>query len=152
MTGAKKKHIMIIVLVLVLLILFLNVGINGSPWDAGGCVSISFDKWDMMTADKVVIWVGEEQYTTTDASFIRALAYDSLAGTFSEYCCSHLDYDMWVEIYKGDRLVRRMRWIENHDSLAYEADPTHWVLFGEEGHAFLSRDVWERLHGIIGKG
>ena len=45
---------------------------------------------------------------------------------------------------------RRMHYIANHDAFAYEADSTRLVLFGEEGHAFLSKDMGEKLHEIIG--
>ena len=112
---------------------------------AGGAVCISFDKWDMLRADKIIIDYGGELYTVTDPEFIQAFSKETLVGTYSEYCCSNLN-DGWVEIYRGDRLLRRMRYIANHDAFAYEADLTHWVLFGKEGHAFLSKDMWEKLH------
>ena len=131
-----------------LIALFLCVGISGKPLDAGGAVCVSFDKWDMLRADKLIIGFGGQSYTVTDPEFIRAFSKETLAGTFHEYCCSNLN-EGWVEIYRGDRLVRRMRYIANHEAFAYEADLTHWVLFGKEGHAFLSRDMWEKLHEII---
>ncbi|MBE6924363.1 MAG: hypothetical protein E7466_03890 [Ruminococcaceae bacterium] len=150
---SKKKKISIIVgslFVLLIISLFLNVSVAGEPGDAGGCISISFDKWDMQRADKVIIYYGGEQYTVTDTEFIQALTRQTLAGTSSEYCCSHFE-DGWVEIYRGDRLIRRMRYVEAHGALAYEADIGHWVLNGEESHAFLSRDVENQLRQIIGK-
>lgn len=115
---------------------------------AGGAVCISFDKWDMLRADKIIIGYRGETYTVTDPAFVQAFSQETLAGTYSDYCCSNLD-DGWVEIYRGNRLLRRMRYIANHEAFAYEADVAHWVLFGEEGHAFLSRDMWEKLHEII---
>ena len=115
---------------------------------AGGAVCISFDKWDMLRADKIIIDYRGELYTVTDPEFVQTFSKETLAGTYSEYCCSNLN-DGWVEIYWGDRLLRRMRYIANHDAVAYEADLTHWVLFGKEGHAFLSKDTWEKLHQII---
>ena len=148
----KKKRITIIIgslIALLVIYLFLNVSIAGKPGDCGGCISISFDKWDMQRADKVIIYFRGEQYTVTDTEFIQALTRETLAGTFSEYCCSHFE-DGWVEIYKGDRLIRRMRYIENHGALAYEADIGHWVFTGEESHVFLSRDVEIQLREIIG--
>ena len=135
-------------LVLALLRLILNIGFNGAPLESGGCVCVSFDKWNMLTADRLVLCVGNKQYESADTALIRSVAWESAAGTHNEYCCSHLD-DGWIEIYKGDHLIRRMRWIRNHGSLAYEADPGHWVLFGDEAHAFLSEDVCAKLEAII---
>ena len=148
---SRKRWIMgaLVSLCLILLAaLFLNVSISGEPGMAGGAVCISFDKWDMLRSDKIVIGYRGETYTVTDPVFVRSFARETLAGTYSEYCCSNLN-DGWVEIYRGDRLLRRMRYIANHEALAYEADAAHWVLFGEEGHAFLSKNVWEKLHEII---
>lgn len=147
----KKKWIRIgfASLTLILLItLFLFVSISGDPLMAGGAVCISFDKWDMMRADKIIIHYLGETYTVTDIEFVQAFSKETLAGTYSAYCCSNLD-DGWVEIYRGNRLVRHMRYIANHEAFAYEADITHWVLFGKEGHAFLSKDMWEKLHKIV---
>ncbi len=147
----KKKWIRIgfVSLALILLItLFLCVGISGDPLMAGGAVCISFDKWDMLRADKIIIDYRGELYTVTNPEFVQAFSKETLAGTYSEYCCSNLD-DGWVEIYRGNRLVRRMRYIANHDAFAYEADITHWVLFGKEGHAFLSSDLHQKLQEIV---
>lgn len=149
---SRRRWIMgaLVSLCLILLAaLFLNVSISGEPGMAGGAVCISFDKWDMLRSDKIVIGYRGETYTVTDPVFVRSFARETLTGTYSEYCCSNLN-DGWVEIYRGDRLLRRMRYIANHEALAYEADAAHWVLFGEEGHAFLSKSVWEALHEIIG--
>ena len=147
----KKKKIIIGLIgsCLILLALFLTVGVSGDPLMAGGAVCISFDKWDMQRADKVIIRIRGETYTITDTAFVKTLAKETLAGTYSEYCCSDENDGSWVEIYRGDRLLRRMRYISNHWALAYEADITHWVLFGKEGHAFLSKNTWDRLNEII---
>ena len=115
---------------------------------AGGAVCVSFDKWDMMRADKIILQYRGETYVVTDLEFVRAFCSETFAGTYSEYCCSNLD-DGWVEIYRGDRLLRRMRYIANHGAFAYEADMAHWVLFGKEGHAFLSGDLDQKLQEII---
>jgi len=149
--SQKKKKIMIglaCLCLVLLIVLSLNVSISGEPWMAGGAVCISFDKWDMLRADKIIIGFQGETYTVTDSEFIRAFSQETLAGTRYEYCCSN-ENDGWVEIYRGERLLRRMRYIANHEAFAYEADSTHWVLFGKEGHAFLSKDLWEKLHETI---
>lgn len=152
MSQKKKKIIigLVCVCLILLIALSLNVSISGEPWMAGGSVCISFDKWDMLRSDKIIIGFRGETYTVTDREFVRSFSKETLAGTYSGYCCSHLD-DGWIEIYRGDRLLRRMRYIENHEAFAYEADATHWILFGEEGHAFLSRGMQEKLREIISK-
>lgn len=151
MDKTKRKRIIIIVCLAVILpILYLNVGIAMST-DCGGCLTISFDKFDMMTADRLVVFDGEREVTITDVDFVRSLTAETVAGTSKEYCCANLDEGAWVEVYKGDRLVRHMRYIENHHALAYKADLFHWVLFGKEGHAFLSRDIWQKLESFIEK-
>lgn len=149
--SQKKKKIMIALVSLCLILLItlsLNMSISGEPWMAGGAVCISFDKWDMLRADKIIIGYRGETYTVTDPEFVQAFSQETLAGTYSDYCCSNLD-DGWVEIYRGNRLLRRMRYIANHEAFAYEADAAHWVLFGEEGHAFLSSDMWKKLREVI---
>lgn len=153
MTNPKKKCLQaalwVAVLVILIATILLNVSVAGRPVFAGGCISVTFDKWDMMRADKVIIHFDGKQYTVTDTKFIRDLCKETLAGTLSSYCCSDFD-DGWIKIYRGDRLIRRMRYIENHEAFAYEADPAHWVLFGDESHAFLSKQTWEQLRAIIG--
>ena len=151
MTDRKKKWIKSACLctgIALAVLLILNVSINGDPYSAGGCVCISFDKWDMLRADKLVVKFRGETYTITDPDFVRSFAGDTLAGTYTDYCCAILD-DGWVEVYRGDRLIRHMRFIENHGALAYEADSLHWVLFGDEGHAFLSHETDKQLRQLI---
>lgn len=134
---------------LVLIVLPFHVSISGEPRMAGGAVCISFDKWDMLRADKIIMGYRGETHTVTDPEFVRAFAEETLSGTYSDYCCAN-QTDGWVEIYRGDRLLRRMRFIANHDAFAYEADVAHWVLFGKEGHAFVSVDLRKELSEIIG--
>lgn len=155
-TKAQKTELFVVLALLLLalilaIILIPNVGVASGIKDAGGCISVSFDKWDMMHADKLVIKIGAAEYITTDTDFIQQFARETLAGTHSDYCCARTEYDKWIEIYKGDRLIRRMRWIQNHDAIAYEADAGHWVLFGEEGHSFLSNDTRRTLYEMIGE-
>lgn len=150
---SKTKKMVIIVLVSLLLLTQITVSqfvsIDGEPWMAGGAVCISFDKWDMMRADRLVVGYRGKTYTITERELVRAFSKETLAGTYSDYCCAGLN-EGWVEVYRGDRLLRRMRYVGNHNAIAYEADDTHWVLYGEEGHAFLSNDTWNKLYAIIG--
>lgn len=150
----KKKRIAFattaVCLIALILVLVLHVGVAGEPWMAGGSVCVSWDKWALLRADKIVLAVDGETYTITNADLVRAIAEDTLAGTYTDYCCAQED-DGWMEIYRGDRLLRRMRYISNHDAFAYEADGTHWVLFGNEGHAFLSKDTAKKLKAVTEK-
>ena len=125
------------------------VGIDANLKMAGGGLCISFDKWDMERANKIVVQVGDKNYTLTDLELVRAIARESVAGTYSDYCCAHSP-DGWMEIYRGDKLLRRMDFMSNHGGLAYDADASHWVLFGEKGHAFLSNETRQKLETIIG--
>lgn len=146
MTKKKGLFLAVIGLCAVLLAVMLatNVSIGGAPTMSGGCVCISWDKWDMMRADKIVLTMPDETYTVTDPDLIRILAEETLTGDYTDYCCAKAE-DGWMEIYRGERLLRRMRYIENHNAFAYEADGSHWVLFGSEGHAFLSANTMKKL-------
>ena len=151
MSTPKKKLIKAICLcvgILLITLLAFHVSIDCDPYSAGGCVCISFDKWDMLHADKLVIEFQGETHTITDLSFIRRFTRDTLAGTYTDYCCANLS-DGSVQIYRGDRLIRDMRFIENHGAFAYKADSLHWVLFGDEGHAFLSHETDQQLRQLI---
>lgn len=136
-------------LILLVVTLSLNVSIAGEPGMAGGCVCISFDKWDMQRADKIVIEFRGETYTVTDPEFVQTFCQETMTGTYSDYCCSHFQEGS-IEIYRQGRLIRRMRYVENHDAIVYDADLTHWVLFGEEGHAFLTGDICSQFRQLIG--
>ena len=153
----QNKKRMVILGVMGLCVIFLiilaclTVGVAGKPGEAGGCIAISFDKWDMQRADKVIMYYNGQEYVITDVEFVRTLTAETMAGTFQDYCCANLD-DGYMEIYRGERLIRTMRYIQNHDAFAYEADAGHWVLFGEEGHAFLSRETAKQLEARIKAG
>ena len=116
---------------------------------AGGCVSINFDKWAMRRADKLVVICNGQQYVSEDVDFVRAFAEATLSGTMTDYCCANENYAA-VEIYRGDRLLRRYRYVENHDAFAYEGDGIHWVLFGKEAHAFVTGEVIDQFRLLVG--
>ena len=152
MENRKKKRIWVLAICLCLgIFLLLNVGIAGGWETDHSALCISFDKWDMMTADKVVVWNSGNQYTVTDPEFVRQLTRETTVAAYNEqYCCAS-ETGGWIEIYKGDRLVRRMRWATGHSMVAYEADLLHWVFFGKEGHASLSNELIEKLNELTGK-
>lgn len=149
----SKKHIIIIsvcvCIVILVAVLSAHIGVDADLKMAGGGLCVSFDKWDVMRADKIIIHIDDETYTLTDIELIRSIARESVAGTYSDYCCAHSP-DGWMEIYRGDKLLRRMDYVSNHGGLAYHSDVTHWVFFGEQGHAFLSNETRQKLETIIG--
>ena len=146
----KRKWLCILlILAAMVTFLWLNVSVDHDITMAGGCVSISFDKWAMRRADKLVVTCKGEQYVSEDSDFVRGFAEATLAGTYTDYCCADENYAT-VEIYRGDRLLRRYRYIENHDAFAYEADLTHWVLFGRESHAFVTGEVINAFRQMLG--
>ena len=145
-----KKMWRILPVAMVAAVLLLNVSIAGEPEMAGGCVCISFDKWDMLRADKIVITYRGQTHTVTDPNFVLGFTQGTMAGTYSDYCCANLQEGR-IEIYRGDRLLRTMRYVENHDAFVYDEDATRWVLGGGEGHVFLTgwvRDEFRRLVGL----
>lgn len=144
----KKKRI-VIVLTVLLALLVLNVGIAGRPEMAGGCVCVSFDRRDMLRADKIVIEFRGKTHTVTDRNFILGFTQAAMAGTYSDYCCANLQEGR-IEIYRGDRLIRSMRYVENHDAVVYDEDAARWVLGGEEGHVFLTGWVKDELRRLLG--
>ena len=154
MLTKKRKIVLVLIgllLVALVAVMLLCVSVAGEPWMAGGCVSISWDKAVMRQADKMLFHVDGVTYTITDPALVQSVAEETLAGTYTDYCCAHLDSG-WMEIYRGDRLLRRMRYVGgSHDTFAYEADWGHWVLFGDESHATLSRETADALYAIIGK-
>ena len=139
----------LLILAAVMTVVCQHVSIDHDITMAGGCISISFDKWDMLRADKLVVTCKGQEYISEDTDFVRAFAEATLAGTYTDYCCADENYTT-VEIYRGDRLLRRYRYIENHDAFAYEAGPAHWVLFGKESHAFVTGETIDQFRQMLG--
>ena len=82
LTKAQKTELFVVLALLLLalilaIILIPDVGIASGIKDAGGCISVSFDKWDMTHADKLVIKIGAAEYITTDTDFIHQLARET---------------------------------------------------------------------------
>ena len=152
MENVKKKRLIQLVIGLCIgIFLFLNVGIAGGWKTDHSAICISFDKWAMMTADKVLIWNDGTLYTITDPDFVRQITRETTVAEYNEqYCCASETGGL-IEIYKGDRLIRRMRWATGHSMVAYDADLLHWVFFGKEGHASLSRELIEKLNELTGQ-
>ncbi len=139
-------------LVCLLVFLLVNAAVEANPWDSGGCFSVTFDKLAMATADRAVIVVGEERYEISDIQLVRDITEQTMCATNTDLCCSSRG-NRWIEIYRGESLVRRMRWEEFHDSvIVYEADLTHWVFPSSDGHGLvsLSDELLAELKAVIG--
>ena len=117
--------------------------------EAGGCVAVVFDKWQMRHADRIVLRDGDTVITLTDPTLVRDLVSEFVVANRSGLCGYYRD--RWMEIYRGDKLVRNVHW-NDHDDLvtAYEADATHWVFFGtKNGQIQLSADMVETINTLL---
>ena len=134
-----------------LLVIFSAVGCSPDMGLHGACVSISFDKQDMLAADRLVLKLPSGEYTVTDRNLVQTLAREVLTATSTEdYCCGNLNEGSF-SFYRGDQLIRQMRFIQNHRTLVYGADSAHWVLFGKEGHCEFSAATEQRLCQAISR-
>ena len=117
--------------------------------EGGGCVAVVFDKHEVRNADRIVLQDGDTVITLTDSTQVRALASEFVVANRSGLCGYYRD--RWMEIYRGDKLVRNIHW-NDHDDLVtvYEADAGHWVLFGsDKGQIQLSDEMEERINTLI---
>lgn len=117
--------------------------------EAGGCVAVVFDKHKVKNADRIVLRDGDTVITLTDPTLVRDLASEFVVANRSGLCGYY--WDRWMEIYRGDRLVRNIHW-NAHDDLvtAYEADAGHWVLFGgDKGQIQLSDETIDTINALI---
>ena len=139
-------------LLLVTVVLWLTVAVNvkGAFTEGGGCIAVAFDKASVMNADKIIMRYGDVVHTITDPDCVREIAAGFVVANRSGLCESYTDN--WLEIYNGDKLVRKIRWSE-HGNLAeiYEVDAAHWVFPGESGtgQIELSEEFMARLQEII---
>ena len=155
MTQKKKQIVLgIVVLAMILAVIVLTqvvgVSILGAFSQSGGCVSVVFDKHTVMGADKIVVREGETVITITDKALVREIAAEFVVANRTDLCGHHAD--KWLEIYNGEKLVRRIHW-NDHEELVevYEADDAHWVWPSDSqiGQIYLSRKFVDRLDEIL---
>lgn len=155
----KKKHKIVIVITMCIALLLLlglfvaNVAICINPFDSGGCISVAFDKLLMLTADRVVIRVEGSSYETTDPELIRLITSETQVATNTDL--RYPKTDRWIDIYRGDALIRSMRWSDSLDTIiVYHADSTHWVFPSYEGDGIIlpSTELINKLIEIIDAG
>ena len=141
----------VLLAVTVALVIFSAIGCSPDMGLHGACVSISWDKQAMLSADRLVMHLPSGKYTVTDGNLVQTLAREVLTATSTEdYCCANLNSGTFL-FYRGETLIRGMRFIDNHRTLVYEADGAHWVLFGKEGHCAFSSATENRLLEAINR-
>ena len=141
-----------IVWVLVLILLFLNIGVsvNLNAKEAGGCISVTFDKLPMLLVNKAVLYVDGEQYNISDSKLVREIARESIVATNTDLCVHGAEI-RWIDLYVGDVLIRRVGWTDHDDFLVYEASLIHWIPFsaGGDGLASPPKELISSLESLI---
>lgn len=145
------KRVFVIVIIAVLVgLLVINVSVRLNPFQGGGCVSVSFDKFPMLLVDRAVIRYGEFSCEITNTDLIDQIS--------SETCCAtHTDLrypqtDRWIELYIGNTMIRKMRWENNHNGIiVYNANVYHWVFPSMTGDGIIypSEDLITKLNVIL---
>ncbi|MDD6200516.1 MAG: hypothetical protein PUB93_04525 [Firmicutes bacterium] len=151
--AIRIKKGLFVFLVALLILLFLNVSLRINPFDGGGCISIAFDKFPMLIANRAVICYGDVRYEITDIGLVREITSETRCATNTDL--RHPNTDRWIEIYCGDTLIRRMRWEDNHDGIiVYNAGVLHWIFPSNDGEGLVypSEELLARLNTLIGAG
>ena len=162
MKWFKKINPELVILagVVVLVAAFLCCGlasanlINGGP---GKCVSIApFGRLEILGIDKAVITVGDEAVTVTDPELLSRIVDETKVATLSYTCTSCNVKDRTIDLYRGDKLVRSMKWYDCQDGVrVYDADLTHWIFpelgagMPEGGYVELSQDLVGALKALF---
>lgn len=116
----------------------------------GSCISVVFDKHSVITADRIVYRVGDQEITITDPETVGYIAKQFVVANRAGLCPSQ--QNRWMYIYNGDKLVRSMQWRACEEFVdIYEADSTHWLLPGEvrTGQVELSREFLDYLDSLM---
>ena len=118
--------------------------------EAGGCTAVVFDKHKVRQADRIVLREGEKVVTITDPETVRQLASSFVVANRNALCGYYMD--RWMEIYRGDTLVRRIHW-NDHDELVtvYTPDATHWVFLprNDVGQIYLSEETVQTILSLL---
>ncbi len=128
------------------------VAVNFGLFDStgGSCISVVFDKHSVVTADRIVYRVGEQEITITDPDTVQYIAKHFVVANRAGLCPAQ--ENRWMYIYNGDKLVRSMRWRGCEEFVdIYQADITHWLLPSETktGQVELSREFLDYLDALM---
>lgn len=160
MKRINKTQIVRYIFLLVLVALFayrmFNIAIRCTLFDSGGCIAIVYDKAAMRAADKVVLCVGEDRYEIANAFWVHWITEETMVATHTRLRYSPTT-DRWIEIYRGETLVRRIQWatcVDETGVFVYKEDSTHPIYSvdptgPEDGMIFPSKLLVEKLNAII---
>ena len=153
LTATEKKKIKRIIkyicMIFVLVILCLNVSFSFNLFGSYGCISVAFDKWDMMHVNKAYIVDGDNTYEITDRDLIKQISKETRVATKTDVRCQPV---RWIELYYNEKLVRRIGWTGCCDGgKVYTADASHWIWPSceKEGFCDFSRELLEQMSLII---
>ena len=143
----------------VLVVAFLCCGLascNLLSGDVGKCLAISpFGKLELLGVDKAVVTVDGEAVTVTDPALLERIVDATKVATHANVCDDSMK-DRTIELYRGDRLVRSMKWSDCAGMLrVYEADLTHWIFqevgagYRQTGYVELSDELIRELDGLF---
>lgn len=127
----RKRIITWSVILLAVIILWSSIGIGCNLNDDDGCFSITFDKFFMNTANRIVLRVGDKSYESTDTELVRKVTSETLLAT-NTHLCPGVGTHGWIDIYWGPIRVRSMCWT-SEGIVVYEAGVLHWIFTGEDG-------------------
>lgn len=144
-----KKIIKYICIIAAIIMLYLNVSVSFNLFGSYGCISVVYDKWDMMHVNKIYLQVGENRYEVSDPMLI-----DRIVDTTMVASMGGVQYfpDIKMELYHNNKLVRRMSYgIGCGAAKVYEADMEHWVWPSSTGEGFVHfpTELIDRLQEII---
>ena len=155
----KSKKVLIVIVVVAIAIVagiiwfnsVANMGSSNIFTESGGCISVSFDKREVKTVDKVVVSNGEKEVTIEDNTFVDRIVNETKVAT---HICRRCPEDKRIDLYCGDTLVRSMGWSTCCDTVrVYSADDTHWVFSIEgqedEGYVYLSNALIRQLNDLF---
>lgn len=110
-----------------------------------------FGRLELLGVDKAVITIDGESVTVTDAELLGRIVDETTIAN-EAYSCEHGSKDRSIDLYRGDKLVRSMKWYDCTDFVrVYDADLIHWLFPPEAqaGYAELSRDLVRSLEALF---
>ena len=156
----KRKKLLIVITTAVVVLLgvvlaspFVAIGYGGFD-NAGSALSIAFDKHKVKAVDRVVLRIGEKSIEITDQELINQLKDELVVAKRTDLKVYYPHYGKYIVFYKGDNLVRCMRWGGEDKSAwveVYKEDASHIVMFsiGNEGLVCLSEETENALNRLV---
>lgn len=151
---SKKKvnwEFVVFICLIGLIIFFICCGLSASN-PKSKCLAISpFGKLEIMGIDKAVITVDGETVTVTDTELLNRIVDETKVAT-EAVSCDHGLKDRTIDLYRGDKLVRSMKWYDCQDLVrVYDADLTHWIFSPatEAGYVELSKELVKDLEALF---